>query len=88
MARGTIVIDEGRCKGCELCTQVCPKRLIQMAATYSVRGYRPARLIDPNEECTGCLLCSTMCPDVAITVYRAIKQSAAGEPGLHGANVQ
>jgi 2-oxoglutarate ferredoxin oxidoreductase subunit delta len=70
MARGTIAIDENRCKGCELCTSVCPKDLIHMATYFSARGYRPATLVDPNGQCTGCLLCATICPDVAITVYR------------------
>lgn len=73
MAKGTIEINEMRCKGCELCTTVCPKHLIQMASHFSARGYRPATLVDPNEECTGCLLCATICPDVAITVYRERK---------------
>ena len=74
--RGTIVIDENRCKGCELCMAVCPKAVIVMANYFTAHGYRPARLVDPilvdsKGECTGCLLCSTICPDAAITVYRA-----------------
>ncbi len=73
MAKGTIEIDEMRCKGCALCTTVCPKHLIQMASHFSARGYRPAILVDPEGQCTGCLLCATICPDVAITVYREIK---------------
>lgn len=80
MAKGTIKIDESRCKGCELCTTVCPKNLIHMATYFSARGYRPAMLVDPNEQCTGCLLCATICPDVAITVYREIKPKAAAQP--------
>ncbi|MCL4393627.1 MAG: 4Fe-4S binding protein [Chloroflexi bacterium] len=72
MTRGTIVVDENRCKGCELCMGVCPKKLIQMATYFSARGYRPATLVDPDQECTGCVLCATICPDVAITVYREI----------------
>ncbi len=67
---GTITIDENRCKGCELCTFVCPKKVIEMASYFTSRGYRPAVLVDPQGECTGCLLCSTICPDVAITVFR------------------
>lgn len=77
MARGTIKVDEMRCKGCELCTTVCPKNLIHMATRFSSRGYRPAMLIDPDEQCTGCLLCATICPDVAITVYREIPAKKA-----------
>lgn len=68
--RGTIIIDENRCKGCELCTFVCPKHLIGMADTFTPRGYRPAHLFDPQGDCTGCLLCAVICPDVAITVLR------------------
>lgn len=68
--RGTIVIDKDRCKGCELCTFVCPKHLIGMADTFTARGYRPALLVDPYGTCTGCLVCAVVCPDAAITVYR------------------
>lgn len=71
--RGTIFIDENRCKGCELCTYVCPKRLIQTADTFTARGYRPAQLADPRGDCTGCLLCAVICPDAAITVFRETK---------------
>lgn len=70
--RGTVVIDEDRCKGCELCTFVCPKHLLGMAETFTPRGYHPAHLFDPRGDCTGCLLCAVICPDVAITVYRSV----------------
>ncbi len=68
--RGAIRIDENRCKGCELCTAVCPKDVITMADYFTPRGYRPAVYDDPLQLCTGCLLCATICPDAAITVYR------------------
>ncbi len=77
---GTITIDENRCKGCELCTFVCPKKVIEMANYFTPRGYRPAVLVDPKMECTGCLLCSTICPDVAITVYREAPKRATKPP--------
>lgn len=68
--RGAIRIDENRCKGCELCTGVCPKHVISMADFFTPRGYRPALYHDPEGLCTGCLLCATICPDAAITVFR------------------
>jgi len=30
----TIVIDEDQCKGCQLCTSVCPKDLVKMITVY------------------------------------------------------
>jgi len=72
MAKGRIEIEEDRCKGCELCTSVCPKEIIRMADYFNARGYRPAQLVDPDHECTGCTLCALVCPDVVITVFRQV----------------
>ena len=66
-----IVIDEDRCKGCELCTMVCPQGdLVQMAHHFNAKGYRPSCFVDLDGKCTGCALCAMMCPDVVIRVYR------------------
>ena len=70
MAKGTIVVDEDRCKGCALCTTVCPFDLVHIAEHFNSKGYRPSSLVDPEGKCTSCTLCARMCPDVAITVYR------------------
>ncbi len=76
MAKGRIVIDETLCKGCGLCTTVCPKDLIHMATSrFTSKGYRPAELVDLEEACTGCAICTVVCPDAAITVYRFIPAS-------------
>ena len=73
MAKGRIEVDETHCKGCALCTMVCPKDLIAMASErLTPKGYHPAELIDPDGECTGCAICAVICPDAAITVYRFI----------------
>ena len=70
-----IVIDEERCKGCELCTTVCPKgNLVQMSPRFNAKGYRPSTFVDPEDRCTGCTLCALMCPDMVITVYRTVKK--------------
>ncbi len=72
-----IVIDEDRCKGCELCTTVCPQGdLVQMARHFNVNGYRPSVFVDPEGKCTGCTLCATMCPDAVISVYRTVRKKA------------
>ncbi len=67
---GTIQIDTERCKGCNLCSVVCPQEVISMATTLNGKGYHPAELIDPAGECTGCAVCAVICPDVCITVLR------------------
>lgn len=71
MTRGTIFIDQERCKGCGLCPTVCPQSVIAMAeGVLNQRGYHPAALVDPEGACTGCAVCAVICPDVCITVYR------------------
>lgn len=72
MAKGRIVVDEERCKGCELCVSACPPVLLQIdRAHLNGRGYHPAQLVDPDGKCSGCALCAVMCPEACITVFRA-----------------
>lgn len=71
---GRIEIDIERCKGCELCISVCPKKIIKLSDEFNSKGYHFAQCIN-MEECTGCALCAINCPDVAITVYRTKKQT-------------
>jgi 2-oxoglutarate ferredoxin oxidoreductase subunit delta len=77
MIQGRITIDSERCKGCELCTTVCPQRVIRMSVSFNAKGYHPAQLVDPGGACTGCAVCAIICPDTAITVYRQVAPSAA-----------
>jgi 2-oxoglutarate ferredoxin oxidoreductase subunit delta len=73
MATGYIEINEELCKGCKLCTTVCPKDLLSMAQDrFTPKGYHPAELLDPERECTGCAICALICPDAAISVYRFV----------------
>lgn len=67
MAR--VTFREDRCKGCELCTTVCPKNLLIMAEHINSMGFHPATIID-MEKCTGCALCARMCPDLVIEVEK------------------
>jgi phosphatidylglycerol lysyltransferase len=68
--KGTVSVDESLCKGCGLCTGVCPKGLLTLSTRFSARGYHPVELSDPDDLCTGCELCSVICPEAAFTVYR------------------
>lgn len=71
-----IMVTKERCKGCELCRNACPQKIIEMSKELNVKGYFYAYCID-NSKCTGCTFCALMCPDVAITVYRSSKTKAA-----------
>jgi 2-oxoglutarate ferredoxin oxidoreductase subunit delta len=67
--KGKIVIDQQLCKGCGLCIEFCPKKLIKPSDKLNAAGYQPAASPE-GEDCTGCASCATVCPEVAIEVYR------------------
>ena len=67
--KGYIEIDPELCKGCRICIEFCPKRIISLSDKLNTAGYLPVLLNDSNH-CTGCTLCAVVCPEVAIEVYR------------------
>jgi len=68
---GRVIFDENKCKGCELCTTVCPVKIVTMdRERINVKGYHPAT-VKEMEKCTGCSSCAKICPDVVIKVERA-----------------
>lgn len=88
MARGRVVIDIERCKGCELCRLTCPPDVLVLADTLNSSGYRPVILLDPLHDCTGCALCAVVCPDGCITVYRDLPVGANAKEAGDRARVQ
>lgn len=70
MAKGRVTFNEDICKGCGLCTTVCPVSILALdTSKINVKGYHPSGVTDP-EKCIGCTNCATICPDVVITVER------------------
>jgi 2-oxoglutarate ferredoxin oxidoreductase subunit delta len=68
MAR--VIIDIERCKGCGLCVDACPRKILSLdGVVINSKGYNPARCNDPAA-CVGCALCARMCPDVCIEVEK------------------
>lgn len=67
--KGTISIDPERCKGCALCIEFCPKKVITLSGRLNMKGYYVAAFND-GKECTGCATCAVMCPEVAIEVMK------------------
>lgn len=65
-----VVFNVDKCKGCELCTTVCPKQIVSMSTDkMNAKGFYPAQVTEP-EKCIGCAFCATMCPDCVIEVYK------------------
>lgn len=68
--RGKVTFKEDLCKGCELCTTVCPVNIVKMAEDrINVKGYHPAT-VEEMEKCIACGNCATICPDTVIEVER------------------
>jgi 2-oxoglutarate ferredoxin oxidoreductase subunit delta len=62
---------EERCKGCLLCTLVCPEEIIVQSDRFNAQGYKVVEVPKENaDKCTGCAACAQICPDGAITVFR------------------
>lgn len=65
-----ITVNEDVCKGCGLCIEACPKKIMDIEERrLNKKGYHPAHCVN-MEQCIGCAFCATMCPDVAITVEK------------------
>ncbi|MDD3976662.1 ferredoxin family protein [Methanomicrobium antiquum] len=71
-----LIIDESRCKGCNLCTLVCPYNIFQEGSELNSKGIVVPSLDRPGR-CTNCRLsklyqrrlcgvCQLICPDQAI----------------------
>jgi NAD-dependent dihydropyrimidine dehydrogenase PreA subunit len=74
--RGILRIDEDECKGCGLCVEACPPKVIRLNEHLNHSGYRTAMYAGAG--CTGCGICFMACPEPgAITVLRAVNRRSA-----------
>jgi len=77
--RGQLRIDELECKGCGLCIEACPPKVISMCERLNRYGYRTA--VYAGAGCTGCGICFMVCPEPgAITVYRLVSAHEVEAP--------
>ncbi len=72
------IIDDERCKGCELCVTVCPKKVLELSDESNTMGYFPVKQARP-EDCVFCTTCCIMCPDVAITINKIVEDTSEQE---------
>ena len=83
-SRGYVTVDAEECKGCGLCVESCPPKVLKLAAELSHQGVHPAEYL--GERCTGCGICFYCCPEPgAITVYKT-KTAAIKPPFLSEEN--
>ncbi len=75
---GTVTIDVDVCKGCELCIDACPPRVLSMSTSINRIGYRYP---DLAAGCTGCAACQLICPDFVFEVFRAARPAGPGAGG-------
>ena len=67
--RGRVVVLAERCKGCELCIEHCPEKMLAWSEDYNAKGYRyPVIVAGMEEACVACGYCQSVCPDFAIYV--------------------
>ena len=67
--RGAVIINPEECKGCGLCVEACPPKVLRLAARLNHYGYHPAEYAGAG--CTGCGICYFACPEPGgITVWR------------------
>lgn len=65
-----VTFNEERCKGCKLCTVVCPKKIVIIDnGKLNSKGFHPAGVVE-MEKCIGCAFCATICPDCVIEVEK------------------
>ena len=68
-----LTFTEALCKGCQLCIDVCPKKILALdTSRVNAKGYNPISCSDMGA-CTACALCARICPDSVIKVEKDVK---------------
>jgi 2-oxoglutarate ferredoxin oxidoreductase subunit delta len=74
--RGKVEINAEECKGCGLCVEACPPKVLHLATRLNPYGYHPAEY--QGSGCTGCGICFYVCPEPGgIAVLRLTPKTAA-----------
>jgi len=65
-----VTLDSALCKGCSLCVDACPKKIMRLSPdALNSKGFHPAELFD-EDACISCAFCAIMCPDSIIKVVK------------------
>jgi len=59
--RGMVEMNPEECKGCGLCVEACPPKVLLLADHLNHYGYHPVEYLGAG--CTGCGICFYVCPE-------------------------
>jgi 2-oxoglutarate ferredoxin oxidoreductase subunit delta len=59
--RGSVEMNADECKGCGLCVEACPPKVLRLAEYLNRYGYHPA--LYAGAGCSGCGICYFVCPE-------------------------
>lgn len=68
-----VLVNRNWCKGCGICTTLCPKHVLQLDKSGKV-------MVNDTASCSGCGKCETHCPDFAISVERRTEKERPAVP--------
>lgn len=75
----SLEIDAEECKGCALCVDTCPERVLTLSTEINHSGYHPA--VYAGHGCSGCGLCFYCCPEPGAIRIERRPAAAAGSSG-------
>ena len=79
--RGSVEMNSEECKGCGLCVEACPPKVLRLAEALNRYGYHPAIYL--GHGCTGCGICYFACPEPGgIQVRRRAASTVAEMAGV------
>jgi 2-oxoglutarate ferredoxin oxidoreductase subunit delta len=65
--RGIVYLILERCKGCNLCVELCPQQVLEVSPNTNAKGYHYPQLKDSvGLHCVNCEFCAMVCPEFAI----------------------
>ncbi|ALM74531.1 2-ketoglutarate:ferredoxin oxidoreductase and 2-oxoglutarate ferredoxin oxidoreductase 2 (KGOR), subunit delta [Thermococcus barophilus] len=62
-----IDVDTFLCKGCGICVELCPRKVLEWSKELSEKGVHYPVPVHADK-CVKCKLCELLCPDFAIAV--------------------
>jgi len=71
--KGKVIIDRELCKGCYLCINACPVKVLEKDANPNSTGTYPVKPADSElpsgGKCIACGNCYEVCPDVCVQIF-------------------